>query len=983
MMRSYISNKLMYPSHEFCRKNTTTKIERASFQSFIPLYFTIYNTGFSMTGSSSQAIEIGGSRTERVDSDPSEDMSYIGTPMNVTSPANLIGASFVDVQNESLGPSVDGATATLHEANYQFGNPMPPVKEEDENDFPLLPGECRVKVDGANDWPIIGGTIIVTNYRVVTIKISEDKKRVHIFPISEIETMDLSNDNSIHLLMKGGRSTYLYCNNNKDAYFIHQLIMPALQRLNRSATVLYATRPQDWTSKNDTAPLATVNHFAWSFSEAVDELERCGQLPSWLKRADSVAYEITQVDFERLGMSEHFRISTVNSTFKVCATYPEKVIVPKGISDEEIERSAPYRSIGRFPAVIWRCRKTRAVLLRSSQPQVGILSWRNTTDERIIEEVVRTSRIEGEERKQFIIMDARGYASAFANRARSGGFENTEYYQQAKLEFLGLPNIHAVRSSFTNIRTMLHAPVKENELLLNSLQATGWLTNLSSLLVQATSCADHLAKGHSVLVHCSDGWDRTTQVTTLAKIMLDEHYRTVEGFEELIRRDWIAFGHKLYDRQIGTYTTWSDSGERCPIFLQFLEAVRHLQREQPTAFQFSHAYLIKLAKHAYSGLFGTFLFNSHKEKRDAMTKWDATLVEIWRYIGAHNEEFVNQSYDERYAGPLKTINVSIINLRVWHEVFADEGERYTMIYGSKDERPSSGCATPITSSSSGNLVKSKSSESINSLNVDGSNHQLANASTPATTEGGNLPLSTSFYQQSIYQSNITGLESIDCDGLTKFEDEEQAMLRKKNKAREEAIRLRDRQIEELRRRADIEKMLSPIRGDADDSDIDVASLERASSDLSIMDPDRELPNFRPNTTWEAEAPNCCLCKKEFNKMSVYQEDRQHHCRNCGRVVCEECSKQRFAVVEEGQSVQKRVCDKCYESMHEPEPRLNSGSTTPTNSSPRKETIPELIDNLSVPNVQNVSEYPLKDLSVLKVPKQKKIKNIFKKFPKFK
>ncbi|UMM24036.1 hypothetical protein L5515_004462 [Caenorhabditis briggsae] len=133
----------MYPSHEFCRKNTTTKIERASFQSFIPLYFTIYNTGFSMTGSSSQAIEIGGSRTERVDSDPSEDMSYIGTPMNVTSPANL----------------------TLHEANYQFGNPMPPVKEEDENDFPLLPGECRVKVDGANDWPIIGGTIIVTNYR--------------------------------------------------------------------------------------------------------------------------------------------------------------------------------------------------------------------------------------------------------------------------------------------------------------------------------------------------------------------------------------------------------------------------------------------------------------------------------------------------------------------------------------------------------------------------------------------------------------------------------------------------------------------------------------------------------------------------------------------------------------------------------------------------------------------------------------------------
>ena len=31
-----------------------------------------------------------------------------------------------------------------------------------------------------------------------------------------------------------------------------------------------------------------------------------------------------------------------------------------------------------------------------------------------------------------------------------------------------------------------------------------------------------------VLVHCSDGWDRTPQVVTLAKIILDSHYRTIE-----------------------------------------------------------------------------------------------------------------------------------------------------------------------------------------------------------------------------------------------------------------------------------------------------------------------------------------------------------------------------------------------------------------------------------------------------------------------
>ena len=35
----------------------------------------------------------------------------------------------------------------------------------------------------------------------------------------------------------------------------------------------------------------------------------------------------------------------------------------------------------------------------------------------------------------------------------------------------------------------------------------------------------------SVLVHCTDGWDRTAQLTALAMLMLDPFYRTIEGFE--------------------------------------------------------------------------------------------------------------------------------------------------------------------------------------------------------------------------------------------------------------------------------------------------------------------------------------------------------------------------------------------------------------------------------------------------------------------
>lgn len=43
--------------------------------------------------------------------------------------------------------------------------------------------------------------------------------------------------------------------------------------------------------------------------------------------------------------------------------------------------------------------------------------------------------------------------------------------------------------------------------------------------------ANAVDKGISVVVHCSDGWDRTAQVCSLAALMLDPYYRTIKGFQ--------------------------------------------------------------------------------------------------------------------------------------------------------------------------------------------------------------------------------------------------------------------------------------------------------------------------------------------------------------------------------------------------------------------------------------------------------------------
>ncbi len=75
----------------------------------------------------------------------------------------------------------------------------------------------------------------------------------------------------------------------------------------------------------------------------------------------------------------------------------------------------------------------------------------------------------------------------------------------------------------------------------------------------------------------------------------------------LIEKEWLSFGHQFAMRN-GFHQ--KDLSEESPIFLQWLDCIHQLLFQYPNLFEFNLKLLNFIASQIYSGLYGTFLYNS-------------------------------------------------------------------------------------------------------------------------------------------------------------------------------------------------------------------------------------------------------------------------------------------------------------------------------------------------------------------------------------
>ncbi|XP_059407984.1 myotubularin-related protein 7b isoform X1 [Carassius carassius] len=343
-----------------------------------------------------------------------------------------------------------------------------------------------------------------------------------------------------------------------------------------------------------------------------------------------------KAEFSRMGIpSNLWHVTAANHEYRLCETYPSVLFVPKSAFPAVIVGSAKFRSRGRLPVLSYFHRDTSASICRSSQPLSGF-SARSSDDEQMLQAIMKSNPVS----ELMYVVDTRPKLNAMANRAAGKGYENEDHYTYIKLQFIGIENIHVMRSSQQKLIDVGELPAPSMSDFLWGLENSGWLKHIKAVLDAGVFIAKAVAEdGVSVLVHCSDGWDRTAQACSVASVLLDPYYRTIKGLMVLIEKDWVSFGHKFSHRYAHLD---GDPKEVSPVMDQFLECVWQLMQQFPCAFEFNERFLIQLHTHIYSCQYGNFIGNCQKERRDL--RLQERTHSLWPHLWENRAEYTNPLY---------------------------------------------------------------------------------------------------------------------------------------------------------------------------------------------------------------------------------------------------------------------------------------------------------------------------------------------------
>ncbi|DAZ97967.1 TPA: hypothetical protein N0F65_005125 [Lagenidium giganteum] len=574
------------------------------------------------------------------------------------------------------------AVAAITEPSIKFF-PGEVLVKESESLASLLIGPPGESLESSLIWGRIRGQVSVTNYRVLFMPFEKGHVPFRTSTQGAVAYIPLFAIISVQVLYPYGRRTRsvkslgtpsaavlsITCKDARTMRFEVNAPPPEaddkLQALQTLITKLadnaqrYRTveqPPVDCNTENDTASESAETSLVkfeqsgvFAFSYALGSIPP--EVNGWDLYTDEreVKRQIGQSD-----LVQPFLKFYQNASGAICQSYPSKILLPASMNSSTVAQVAAFRAKNRLPVITYYHRRNRCVLTRSGQPLLGnLLSGSSSLADQLLvgvyrrlPEIIKNQSHSSTSSRPIYIFDARKLKASTGNRLMGkGGVETSQDYPGAVICHLNIANMYRMQSSFQSLmKLVLPGGVEDQDSTWwSAMESTKWVSHVRLILEGALKIARVIElEGSSVLVHCSDGWDRTSQLVCLAQLMIDPYFRTIRGFAVLVEKDWCAFGHKFAERTGGDRQKDPNRNKSSPVMLQFLDAVWQILRQFPYAFEFNEKFLIHIANSLTSGLYGTFLYDSRLQRE--ANQVSKRTVSVWTPVLMTPKSYTNPDY---------------------------------------------------------------------------------------------------------------------------------------------------------------------------------------------------------------------------------------------------------------------------------------------------------------------------------------------------
>lgn len=143
---------------------------------------------------------------------------------------------------------------------------------------------------------------------------------------------------------------------------------------------------------------------------------------------------------------------------------------------------------------------------------------------------------------------------------RSLAFENPLYYKGCKQVFYDIYDSKKISRGYQKLFTYSNKFAKYKEVFKQKLIKSDWFTLIDNVIQGAfmiqrafemkigeTKSGEQIKvmKSANVLIYCRNGQLGSALISTIAQLLLEPNYRTIDGFKQLIWKEWIYQGHNF------------------------------------------------------------------------------------------------------------------------------------------------------------------------------------------------------------------------------------------------------------------------------------------------------------------------------------------------------------------------------------------------------------------------------------------------------